>query len=126
MKKSFFLVSELKFLGFILSSTGIHSSPEKTIPIKNWSTPNNVTELQQFLGICTFYHKFIKDFAFMAAPLYQLLKKETDWNFDQECKELFQALKSKLIKLPELAYPQVNVPYDLHCDGSNFAMGAVV
>lgn len=90
IKKCQFLVSELKFLGFIVSNTGVSSNPEKTLPIKNWPKPTNVNELQNFLGICTFYHKFIANLAMVAAPLYKLLKKDQDWYFGSACVQAFQ------------------------------------
>lgn len=69
-----FLKQEVKFLGFIVSGTGVKPNPVKTLPIKNWPKPSNVKELQRFLGMCTFYHKFVANLASVATPLYQLLK----------------------------------------------------
>lgn len=125
LKKYRFLVREVPFLGFIISGTGIKSNPEKVAPIQSWPTPANVNELQQFLGICTFYHRYIANLSKIASPLYFLLKKDAEWKWNEACQQAFLELKVILKELPELAYPDTNLPYDLHCDASNFAMGAV-
>lgn len=126
LAKCQFLCQQIKFLGFIISGSGVKSNPDKVDPIKRWPTPTNLNELQRFLGICTFYHKFIRGLAELAAPLYKLLKKDVDWHWNSECKKSFVSLKRELTNLPELAYPDSNLPYDMHCDASNVALGIVL
>lgn len=126
LKKCKFLVREVPFVGFVISGTGVRSNPEKVAPIQNWPKPSNLKEMQQFLGICTFYHKYIAHLSAIAYPLYQLTKKDAEWNWTSDCQVAFDTLKKKLIELPELAYPDSNLPYELHCDASNYALGAVL
>jgi hypothetical protein len=114
------LVNEIKFLRFLVSKNEVRSNPEKALPINNWPTQSNIKELQQFLGICTFYHKFIANLAYIAAPLYKLLRKETTWKWSPVQEKAFRLLQQKLITLPELAYPSWNLPSELHCDSSAF------
>lgn len=126
LPKCQFLQQEIKLLGFIVSGSGVKSNPDKVDPIRRWLTPVNLNDLQRFLGICTFYHKFIRNLAETAAPLYKLLKKDAEWNWNQHCKQSFLKLKEILIDLPELAYPDSKLPYDMHCDASNVALGVVL
>ncbi|CEP10415.1 hypothetical protein, partial, partial [Parasitella parasitica] len=109
LKKCQFLKQEVRFLGFIISGTGVKSNPDKILPIKSWKPPTCTQELMQFLGICTFYHKFVHNLADKAAPLYHLLKKDSPFLWTQQCEAAFQHLKSALIQLPELAFPDGNL-----------------
>lgn len=126
LQKCHFLKEEVKFLGFIVSGTGVKSDPEKVSVIKNWEEPKDIQELQRFLGICTFYSKFLYNLAYKASPLYKLLKKDAEWNWGEAEQNAFDELKRMLARLPELAYPNPNLAYDLHCDASSYAMGAVL
>lgn len=121
-----FFQNEVKFLGFIVSGTGIRSNPEKVEPIKKLTSPSSVKELQQFLGLCTFYHRFIKNLSSIASPLYKLLQKESTWSWTQKEESIFRELKETLMSLPELSYPNSNLPYEIHCDASNVGLGAVL
>ncbi|KAG1034945.1 hypothetical protein G6F43_013323 [Rhizopus delemar] len=80
----------------------------------------------RFLGFCAFYHRFIKDLSAVAKPLYKLLKKEEQFDWSDEANAAFQNLKNQIMSLPTLAYPNPSLPYDLHCDASNFGLGSVL
>jgi predicted aspartyl protease len=117
---------EVRFLGYIVSGSGIKADPEKTEAIRTWPTPTSQKALQRFLGICAFYHRFIEGLSTVAAPLYKLLRKDTDWNWDNEQAKAFQTLKDRLTALPEMAFPDSALPYDMHTDASDVGIGAVL
>ncbi|KAG1394361.1 hypothetical protein G6F60_010905 [Rhizopus arrhizus] len=126
LSKCQFMKTELRFLGFLVSASGVKSDPTKIDPIKTWPTPTCMQELQRFLGFCTFYHKFLHNLSRHAAPLYRLLRKDTPWKWGSREESAFQQLKNMVINLPELAYPNPYIPYELHCDASDFGLGAVL
>lgn len=79
--KCMFFQSELQFLGHIISSQGVKPDPEKVKAIQKWPTPVNIKGLRGFLGLSGYYKKFVKNFAHIAAPLTDLLKKDNfNWN----------------------------------------------
>lgn len=125
-KKCQFFQTEVEFLGFLVSGEGIRSDPEKVNVIKEWPQPTTAKQLMRFLGFCAFYHKFLKDLSMTAKPLYNLIRKNEDDVWTDATEEAFQTLKKQIMTLPMLAYPDPNLPYDLHCDASNHGLGAVL
>nr|GEV77769.1 reverse transcriptase domain-containing protein [Tanacetum cinerariifolium] len=73
-----------------------------------------------------FYCRFIKDFSKIARPMTRLLEKDTPFLFSKECVEAFQTLKRKLTKVPILIAPDWDMPFELMCDASDFAIGVVL
>jgi hypothetical protein len=110
----------------IVSGDSIRSDPAKTEPIRTWPTPTTQKVLQRFLGLCAFYHKFIGHLSTKAVPLYQLLRKDSEWNGSTKEEDAFEELKARLALLPELAYPNSTLPYHLHTDASDIGIGAVL
>ncbi|GKB52603.1 reverse transcriptase domain-containing protein [Tanacetum coccineum] len=90
------------------------------------STPTNIKGIRSFLGHAGFYRRFIKDFSKIARPLTKLLEKDTPFEFDHECQKDFESLKEKLICAPMIVSPNWNLPFELVCDASDFAVGAVL
>ncbi|KAG0974626.1 hypothetical protein G6F29_012091 [Rhizopus arrhizus] len=125
-KKCQWFSKEVKFLGFLVSGEGIRSNPEKVKVVKEWKAPVNKKGLLRFLGFAVFYHKFIDSLSSKAKPLYALLKKDVDYSWTQEAQQAFEQIKQDLISLPTLAYPNPQLPYDLHCDASDVGLGACV
>ena len=115
-----------KILGHVVSNNTIMMNPEKIEAVKKWSEPKNVKGVQGFLGITGYYRRFIKDYAKIAMPLTNLLKKDTKWKFDQQCKDAFNELKNKLISYPILRQPEINKPFILYTDASGYALGAIL
>ena len=94
--KCTFEMSSIEYLGFIIDGKGIHKAEEKVKAIREAKVPEKVKELQSFLGLVTFYGKFIKDLATIAHPLYNLLKKGTEWHWSEECQSSFEKVKDEL------------------------------
>ncbi|GJR22458.1 reverse transcriptase domain-containing protein [Tanacetum coccineum] len=88
--------------------------------------PTSVKGIQSFLGHAGFYRRFIQDFSKIARPMTHLLEKETPFIFSTECREEFETLKKKLTKAPILVAPDWDLPFEIMCDASDFAVGAVL
>ncbi|GKE28343.1 reverse transcriptase domain-containing protein [Tanacetum coccineum] len=82
--------------------------------------------VRSFLGHAGFYRRFIKDFSKIARPITKLLEKDTPFEFDDECQKAFESLKEKLTCAPVIVSPNWNLPFELMCDASDFAVGAVL
>src|SRR5439155_15767190 len=87
--KSEFHVTQTKYLGFIVSTDGIETDPEKTAVIDQWEPPRTVKGIQSFLGFCNFYRRFIKDYGRIARPLNRLVRKDQPFLFDKACLDAF-------------------------------------
>ncbi|GJT24254.1 reverse transcriptase domain-containing protein [Tanacetum coccineum] len=87
--------------------------------------PTSVKGVRSFLGHAGFYRRFIQDFSKIALPMTHLLEKETPFVFSKECIDSFNTLKRKLTEAPILIAPDWDLPFELMCDASDFAIGAV-
>ena len=83
-------------------------------------------EVHSFLGHAGFYRRFIKDFSKVALPLSNLMQKEVEFDFDDRCKETFDCLKRTATTTPIIQAPDWTTPFELMCDASNYALGAVL
>ena len=99
------LKSEVLFLGHVVSKEGIQPNPKLIEDIINWHVPKNVKEIQQFLGLCNYYRRFINQFSDIASPLTHLTKKGVDFVWDDRCLRSFEKLKQALCEAPVLSYP---------------------
>ena len=88
--------------------------------------PTTVKGIRSFLGHARFYRRFIRDFSKIARPLCRLLEKDTKFYFDESCHNAFEEIKSRLVKAPIMAKPDWNREFEIMCDASDFAMGAVL
>ena len=124
--KCLFAVKSLKYLGFILSENGRSQDPEKIAAIVEMASPRSVSELQSFLGMIRFYERFVEGMADKAAPLYQLLKKNSTWHWSEVEQTAFETLKKALISAPTLCHFDPDKPVVLSCDASPHGVGAVL
>ncbi|RDX63167.1 Retrovirus-related Pol polyprotein from transposon 17.6, partial [Mucuna pruriens] len=125
-EKCHFMVIEGIMLGHLVSNRGIEVDKSKIDIISSLLNPASVWEVRSFLGHASFYKRFIKNFSKLALPLSRLLQKDVDFNFDQPCIEAFQELKNGLTSTPILQAPNWDLPFDLICDASNSALGAIL
>ena len=116
----------VQFLGHVVSKEGIATDPEKVKAIKEWPQPKDLHELRSFYGLCSYYRKFVQDFAKIAAPMTNLMRAETKFQWTQPCEEAFEEMKRRLIESPILALPQQDAHFILDTDASNFAIGGVL
>jgi hypothetical protein len=124
--KCHFCRQSLEFLGHIISAEGIAPDPAKIEKVQQWPTPSNITELRGFLGLASYYRCFIKDFAQVAAPLYQLLKKNAEFKIEQTQQQALDNLKTRLTTAPILQYPDFSKSFILHTDASFQGLGAIL
>lgn len=126
LDKSEFLQKEVAFLGHIVTPEGVKPNPEKISAIKNWPLPKNEKELRAFLGILGYYRKFIQDFAKIAKPLTQQLRKDESMQHTKDFISSFEKCKNILSSSQILIYPDFQKPFILTTDASKFAIGAVL
>ena len=96
---------EVKFLGHTANREGIKPDPSKIESARSWPIPSKLKELRAFLGTCSYYKRFIKDFSKIAKPLHRLTEKNAPFQWTQPCQESFEHSKSSLISSPLLVYP---------------------
>ena len=125
-EKSHFMVREGIVLGHKISKDGLEVDKAKVEVIKNLPLPTNLKQLRGFLSHAGFYRRFIQNFAYLSKPLISLMAKGIDFTLQDEAKEAFEAIKEALIKAPILQAPDWNQPFELMCDASNCAVGAVL
>lgn len=127
LDKTEFLRKEVAFLGHLITPDGLKPNPKKVEAIKNFPLPKNTKELKGFLGLLSYYRKFIKNLADLTKPLTLRLKKgnsiKTD---DDEYMKCFEKCKDLLINDPVLKYPDFTKPFILNTDASGVALGAVL
>ncbi|XP_045537579.1 uncharacterized protein K02A2.6-like [Papilio machaon] len=124
--KCVFLVNEIRYLGYVISKDGIKTDPSKIEAIAKLPRPSNVSELRSFLGILNFYGKFIKNMSSRLVPLYELLKKDTEWNWSAECENAFIKIKKILSSVDTLAHYDSKKPLVVTCDASGRGIGGVL
>ena len=117
---------EILFLGHVVSEEGIHTDPIKTKAVRDWPQPKNVKEVRGFLGLCSYYRKFVKNFADIARPLHRLTEKDIKFIWTEECEGAFVTLKVALTSAPILAYPVASIPFILDTDASGQAVAGVL
>ncbi|CAM8959686.1 unnamed protein product [Rhodiola kirilowii] len=125
-EKCHFMVQEGIVLGHMVSNQGIEVNRVKVEVIEKLSPPKDVKGIRSFLGHAGFYRRFIKDFSKIAKPLTDLVCQEAEFNFNVSCFNAFHHLKSALTSAPVGQPPEWELPFELMCDASDFAVGAVL
>ncbi|GKB32064.1 DNA-directed DNA polymerase [Tanacetum coccineum] len=120
------MVKEGIVLGHKVSGAGLEVDKAKIDVISKLPPPTNVKGIRSFLGHAGFYRRFIKDFSKITRPLTKLLEKDTPFEFNDECHKAFNSLKEKLTCTLVIVSPNWNLPFELMCDASDFAVGAVL
>ncbi|GJY20201.1 reverse transcriptase domain-containing protein [Tanacetum coccineum] len=121
-----FLVFEGIVLGHKIYGAGIEVDRTKIDVIAKLPYLTNIKGVRSFLGHAGFYRRFIKDFSIISKPMTQLLMKDAKFDFFDDYKKAFNILKEKLTTAPIIISPNWNVPFELMCDASDFAVGAVL
>ena len=116
----------MTYLGHKVSADAIYPTSAKIKAIQDAPEPTNLTELRAYLGLLNFYGKFLEDLATVAAPLYELLKKDQKWCWTKECKQAFETTKTMICNSEILTFYDVRKPLGLSCDSSAYGLGAVI
>ncbi|GJT72590.1 reverse transcriptase domain-containing protein [Tanacetum coccineum] len=125
-EKSHFTDKEGIVLGHKVSEAGLEVDKEKIDVISKLPPPTNIKGIRSFLGHVGFYRRFIKSFSKIARPLTKLLKKDTPFEFNDECQNAFKILKEKLTCAHVIVSPNWNLPFELMCDASDFVVRAIL
>ena len=141
IKKCKFCIEQVVFLGYNISNKGISTIKEKTKAIVEWEKPTNLKELRSFLGVCSYYRRFIKGFAKIVSPLNELNRidksvgekrvsrfrsKKVLIGWNKECDQAMEALKDKLVSAPILGIAKYDRPFTVETDASDRGLGAVL
>ena len=125
-EKCHFMVNQGIVLGHIIYERGIELDKAKVELISKLQSPTNVKTMRQFLGHAGFYRRFIRDFSKIAKLLYKLLEKDAKFEWDAKCQEKFEELKAYLTIVPIVRAPNWHLPFEVMCDASDLAVGAVL
>ena len=126
LAKCRFALRKLKWLGHIVSAQGLSPDPKKLDAIKHFPTPKNLREVRGFVGMCSFYRRFIPNFSKLSHPLTKLTRKDTPFKWSDECQKSFEILKGKLLEHPIVGYPQYDQPFILYTDSSGYSLAGVL
>ncbi|KAE8875345.1 hypothetical protein PF003_g40525 [Phytophthora fragariae] len=126
INKCIFGAEEIPFLGCFLRKDGVRADPEKVCAIAQWPVPVSQKDLRKWLGLANYLHKYSANYAEMARPLTNLLKKDAVWSWTSEAQQAFEAIKSSLQSAPILALPDEERPFSVVCDASDFAIGCAL
>ena len=113
-------------LGHEISNKGIEVDRSKVEVIVKLPEPKYLKDIRSFLGHAGFYRRFIKEFSKIARPLTNRLGKDVPFNFDKECLQAWEELKQRLISAPIISGPDWPRPFEIMCDASDYAIGAVL
>ena len=119
-QKCSLLCTKVAFLGHEVSEQGIATDPAKACAVEDWPQPKSVTEVRQFVGLTSYYRKFIPNFATICKPLHKLTEKISSFVWSEQCQNAFDSIKQLLTSAPVLSYPLLQgQPFVLDCDASN-------
>jgi len=127
LEKREFGVTEVDFLGHKITQEGLKMDDHKVKAIVDWEPLKSVSALRSFLGLASYYRKFIKNFVKIPAPLTNLLKKSVvTYEWEGACGEAFETLKGILVKAPVLKLPDFDKDFEIHSNASDFAIRGVL
>jgi hypothetical protein len=127
LKKSSFMKKKLIYLGFVISSNELKMDPEKVRAIREWLSPRSIFEVRSFHGLTSFYRNFIRNFSGICAPMMDTMKKKhKSFNWIEEANKSFRVLKKKIIEQQVLVLPDFGKTFQVRCDASEIAIGAVL
>jgi hypothetical protein len=121
-----FWLTEVAFLGHVISAGGVSVDPSKVKDVLNWMPPMNASEIQSFLGLAGYYRRFVKDFSKMAKPMSRLLEKNKDFEWTEKCQASFEELKKQLTSAPVLILADITKMFDIYYDASRWGLGCVL
>ena len=118
-KKCILLQKSVPFLG-------VSTDPKKIEAVHTWPSPQTAKDVKSFLGLCSYYRRFVRDFSDIARPLYKLTEGQREFRWTSECKDAFRRLKALLTTAPISAFPTTDGLFILDTDASNTGLGVVL
>jgi len=126
VEKCEFHSDSVKYLGYVLSPSGLTMSDTKVKTIQEWPEPKKVKDIQFFLGFANFYRRFIFNYSNIVIPLTHLTRKDTPWNFDNKCRIAFNTLKQAFTSTPILTYWVPDTQLVMETNASDYALAAIL
>ena len=120
-----FAQESVKFLGHIVSARGTEPDSSKVEAVRDFATPTFLTDVRAFLGLASYYRRFIKNFADIVAPLHDLTKGGREFSWTSAADQAFNDLKNRLCSAPILSLPDFSLPFTIHTGASDFGLGVV-
>ncbi|UYV71013.1 K02A2.6-like [Cordylochernes scorpioides] len=124
--KCLFGTKRISIFGHLVDGEGVHPDPGKVDAMSKFPTPKSLTDVRSFIGMCSYYRRFIKNFAQKAEPLHRLLRKDTRFEWGPDQRQAYESLKLALASEPVLAHFDEKYAAELHTDASGFGIGAVL
>jgi hypothetical protein len=124
--KCVFAQSQFQYLGYTVSEEGLTASPDKTSAIRHYTAPKSMKDVRSFLGLASFYRRLVPNFAYMAKPLTELIKKDVAFIWGERQQKAFEKLKEVLCSDTVLAYPDFSKQFVLTTDASKIAVAAIL
>jgi hypothetical protein len=121
-----FWLTEVAFLGHVISTGGVTVDPGKVKDLLNWMPLTTASEIQSFLGLAGYFRRFIKDFSKIAKPMTKLLEKNKSFKWTKECQSSFAELRECLTSAPVLVLLDLTKKFDIYCDASCQGLGCVL
>ena len=118
--KCAFFKHEVKYLGHVISTSGVAPDPSKIEKVANWPVPISMKAVQQFVGLASYYRRFIENFAQIAKPLHRLTERNSKFVWTKKCQNSFEELRQRLTSAPILAHPDFSRPFILDMDASDW------
>ena len=118
--------TKVEYLGMVIEEEKISMDPGKLAGIRDWPAPTMIKAIRKFLGFGNFYWQFIRHFSHLAKPLNDLLKKNQQFNWTDDCEQAFEELKKHFMEEPVLMMPDQTKPFQIETDASRYATGAVL
>lgn len=126
LKKCKFMFHKIDFLGFEISGEGVRPGSLKTDAVSKFPAPSNQHEVRRFLGLASFFRRFVRGFASLARPLTSLLRKDSTWKWGKDENTAFSEIKSRLVSRPVLALYDRNLDTQLHTDASKVGIAGIL
>lgn len=126
LDKCYFLYREITYLGYLINEHGIRPSVENVRCVLDYPIPRTCKDVHRFIGLASYFRRFVPNFSLIAKPLYALIKKNSTFEFGAEQNEAFEKLKLSLANDPVLAIYAPNLETELHCDASSSGFGAIL
>ena len=124
--KCLFAAREVQYLGHIVSYKGVSPDEKKLEAINKYPTPKSEDQVRSFIGLASYYRRFIPDFAEKAHALTRLTRKDVSWQWGEAEQSAFDCIKKCLVTAPILGYPDYSREFIIHTDASGYGVGAVL